>query len=470
VDRRQEPAEARPAGDRVMSTPAAPGAARSPGATYQDLLDADSRPENVPVVLRWVSNEFLGSADIPRSRYVTREFHELEKEKVWKKTWQMACREEDIPDVGDTLVYDICELSILVVRSAPDTIRAYYNACLHRGRQLKEGGGNNTELRCPFHGYCWNLDGSLKQIPSEWDFPHVDASAWSLPTVRVGTWGGFVFVNLDPDADSLEAHLGELPEHFAKWPLEQRYKAVHVAKVFPANWKVVQEAFMEAFHVVATHPQLLAGIGDANSQYDWKGMFSRAITPNGTPSPHIRFAPTEQEMFDAMTDRRLDEDPIVQLGEHDTARSVAGAGGRMRLRGTLGERADELSDAELADSIYYTLFPNFHPWGAYNRITYRFRPYGDRHDMAIMECMFLDPYDLSKPKPPAVAIHWLGIDDDWTEAPELGMLARVFNQDSFNLPKVQIGLASLQKDVTLANYQETKIRHFHHLLDQFIGG
>ena len=97
-------------------------------------------------------------------------------------------------------------------------------------------------------------------------------SEWSLPEVRVGTWGGFVFINMDPDAEPLESFLGDLPEHFAKWPLEQRYKAVHVAKVFPTNWKVVQEAFMEAFHVVATHPQLLAGIGDANSQYDWNGQ------------------------------------------------------------------------------------------------------------------------------------------------------------------------------------------------------
>ena len=225
---------------------------------------------------------------------------------------------------------------------------------------------------------------------------------------------------------------------------------------------------MEAFHVVATHPQLLAGIGDANSQYDWKGSFSRAITPNGTPSPHIRFAPTEQQMFDAMSDRRLDEPPIVEVGDGATARSTAGDGGRRRLARALGDRAEQLSDAELADSIYYTLFPNLHPWGAYNRITYRFRPYGDRHDMSIMECMYLDPFDPARPRPPAAPIHWLGVDDDWTEAPELGMLARVFNQDSFNLPKVQRGLASLRKDITLANYQETKIRHFHHVLDQYL--
>ncbi len=443
-----------------LATPAV----RSPATSYQELLDRDSRSENVPVVLRWQSNESLGSEDIPRERYTSRAFHELEKERMWKRSWQMACRDEDVPDVGDTLVYDICDLSVLVVRVGLDEIKAYMNACLHRGRLLKERDCNSTELRCPFHGFCWNLDGSLKQVPASWDFPHIEPSEWSLPEVRVGRWGGFVFVNMAADCEPFASFLGDFPEHWEKWPLERRYKSVHVAKVFEANWKVLQEAFMEAFHVVATHPQLLAGIGDENSQYDWWGNYSRAITPNGTPSPHVRFEPTEQEMFDAMSDRRLDEPPIVALGADDTARSTAGNNGRLRYARVLGAAADELSDAELADSIYYTLFPNLHPWGAYNRITYRFRPYGDRHDMSIMECMYLDPYDESRPKPPAAKIHWLGVDDDWTEAPELGMLARVFNQDSYNLPKVQRGLASLRKDVTLANYQETKIRHFHHLL------
>ena len=93
------------------------GAARSPGVDYQTLLDQDSRPENVPPVLRWQSWQFLGDTDIPRERYTSREFHELEKEKLWGRVWQMACREEDVPEVGDTCVYDICDVSILVVRS-----------------------------------------------------------------------------------------------------------------------------------------------------------------------------------------------------------------------------------------------------------------------------------------------------------------------------------------------------------------
>ena len=441
---------------------------RSPGITYQELLDSDSKPENVPDVLRWQSWQSLDSADIPRERYLSRDFYELEREKMWKRTWQMACRDEDVPDVGDTCVYDICDLSLLIVRVSATEIKGYFNACLHRGRQLRDADGNAYELRCPFHGYCWNLDGSLKQIPCEWDFPHVKKDEWSLPEVQIGRWGGFVFINVDPNCQPFEDFLGDFPEHFAKWPLEDRYKAAHVARIFPTNWKVVQEAFMEAFHVVATHPQLLAGIGDANSAYDWKGNYSRAITPNGTPSPHLAWEPSEQDMFDAVSDRRLDEPAFVTLTEGMTARSVTGDGGRMRLRAVLGDKADLLSDAEMADSIYYTLFPNFHPWGAYNRITYRFRPYEDRHDMSIMECMFLEPYDTTGPKPPAVPIHWLGVDSDWTEAPELGLLARVFNQDTFNLPKVQKGLGSLRKGITLANYQETKLRHFHWLLTQAI--
>ena len=452
----------------ILSEPR--GAARSSGLSYQALLDTDSLVEHVAPCLRLEHWEFLGDADLPTTRYTSRQFHELEKERLWKRVWQMACRAEDVPEVGDTLVYDICDISILVVRTGTEEIKAYYNACLHRGRQLREHDGNAVELRCPFHGFCWNLDGSLKQVPCEWDFPHVKAEEWSLPEVRVGTWGGFVFVNMDPEAEPLEAFLTGLDEHFAKWPLDQRYKAVHVARIFRTNWKVVQEAFMEAFHVVATHPQLLAGIGDANTQYDWWGNFSRAITPNGTPSPHISYVPSEQEMFDAMSDRRMDEAPFVALSDGMTARGVAGRGGRQRMVPVLGDQAAEVSDAELSDSIYYTVFPNFHPWGAYNRIVYRFRPYGDQHEMAIMECMFLEPYDPSGPKPAAVPIHWLGPDDDWTEAPELGMLARVFNQDTFNLPKVQIGLHSLRKPgITLANYQETKIRHFHHVLSRWVG-
>jgi hypothetical protein len=172
-------------------------------------------------------------------------------------------------------------------------------------------------------------------------------------------------------------------------------------------------------------------------------------------------------MFDAMSDRRLDEPPALVVPEGMTARQVAAMGARMMLRPVVGAGVDRLCDAEMLDSFYYTVFPNFHPWGAYNRIVYRFRPHGCDPDESIMEVMYLAPF--TGERPPAAPIHWLGPDDDWTEAPELGFLARVFNQDTFNLPKVQRGLhATVKPGVTLANYQETKIRHLHRLLERWL--
>lgn len=440
--------------------------ARSRGVSYQELLDRDTRA--VPKTLRLVQPIDFESDDIPTDRYTSREFHELEKAKLWSRSWQMVCRDEHLPDPGDTYVYDIAGSSYLIVRITPTLVKAYPNACLHRGRLLRESSGPAEELRCPFHGFCWDLDGALKEVPCAWDFPSVEPETWALPEVSVGLWGGFIFINPDPTAPPFEEYVGDLDRHFERWPLEKRYVEAHVAKVMRCNWKACQEAFMESFHVITTHPNLLPGIGDANSQYDVFGNFSRAITPNGTPSPHLTWSPSEQEMLDAMIDRRLDDPMVMAVPEGETARSVAASGARAQLAPTLGEEyMDSLCDAELVDSFYYTLFPNFHPWGGFNRIVYRFRPNGDDHTTSIMECMFLSPYNGERP-PPA-PVHHLGPDDNWTDAPELGMLARVFEQDSLNLPKVQAGLQAMKKPgVTFAHYQETKIRHFYRMLDDLL--
>jgi phenylpropionate dioxygenase-like ring-hydroxylating dioxygenase large terminal subunit len=441
--------------------------AATQGALYQQLLDSDPRP--APDVLRWQSPMDDGPLTVPVGRYTSPEFHRLEVEKVWKRVWQMACREEDIPEVGDHVPYEIAGIQVLVVRSGPDRIQAFRNICLHRGRQLKEFPGRAEELRCPFHGIAWNLDGSLKHVPCRWDFPQVP-DQWPLPSVRVGTWGGFVFINLDDECAPLEEFLGDLPAHFTDWPLEDRYKAVHVGKILRCNWKLAQEAFMESFHVVATHPQLLAGMGDTITQYDCFGNFARGITPNGSVSTHLKWTPTEQEMLDALVDRSLDVPSPMVVPDGATARRTLADSRRAGLATVIGAgRADALCDAEVNDSIVYVVFPNFHPWGAYNRIVYRFRPYGNRHDMSIMECMILNPF--SGDRPPSAPLRMLGVDDDWTDAPELGMLTRVFNQDVFNLPRVQDGLESGSLDeIVLARYQETKIRCMHAELERWIAG
>ena len=230
----------------------------------ETLLEADSR--DVGEGLRSRGNYLPVLKKIPLSRYYSPEFAALEKEKLWRKVWQFACREEDIPAVGDRVPYTVGDLSFVILRSAPREFRAFYNTCLHRGTRLCDGAGSGASLRCPFHAWEWNLDGSLKNIPSRWDFSGVNSADYRLPEVKVGTWGGFIFINPDPAAPPLEQWLGPLPEFFKACPSEDRFTAFHIRKRVKANWKVTLEAFLESYHVVETHSDSLTFTGDASTQ------------------------------------------------------------------------------------------------------------------------------------------------------------------------------------------------------------
>jgi len=271
-------------------------AARCEGLSYQDILDMDTRP--VPDILRQQNAPYLGSDPIPVEHYTDQDFFDREVEKMWMRVWQMACREEEIANVGDHLVYDIAGKSLLIVRSDTDRIQAFYNTCLHRGRKLATQRGCKQQFRCPFHGFTWNIDGSFKEHPFPWDFQHLSAEDLQLPEVKVGTWGGFVFVNFDPDAPDLLDVLGPLTEHFKRWEPENRYITIHVAKVIKANWKVVAEAFMESHHTIDTHPQIMPYLADSNSQYDiFSDYITRQISASGVPSPHLNRDEVSEQMI-----------------------------------------------------------------------------------------------------------------------------------------------------------------------------
>ena len=440
--------------------------ARSPGISYQELLDTDTH--EVPAALRLESPRFLGNEDVPIDRYISREWHELEVSRLWSRVWQYVCREEELPVIGDYQIYEIARASYIVIRTASDTIRAYPNSCLHRGRQLKDFDGRCSELRCPFHGFAWTLNGALQDIPAQWDFEHIKAEEFSLPECQVGTWAGFVFINPDPTAEPLLDFLGEVVDQFAEWDLANRYKQAHVAKLIDANWKVAQEAFCEAFHVNSTHPQVMPYLGDTNSQVDVWENFARVITAGGTSSPLLGWTPTQDEMMQAFMDVRVDQVSPLAVRDDQSMRAIGAAVSRERWRAAAGDWVDRLCDAEMMDSIDYTIFPNFHPWGAFNRIVYRFRPNGDDHRSSIMEVIFVSPY--IGERPPPAPVHWLTKDELFTDAPELGMLAKVFNQDLFNMAKVQSGLEATRKPgITLGTYQESKVRWLHGKLDQYVG-
>jgi phenylpropionate dioxygenase-like ring-hydroxylating dioxygenase large terminal subunit len=442
----------------------------------QELLDHDTRP--VPAVLRAVGDAPLSTSSVPRARYTSRAVHDLEVETVWGRVWQMACREEQIPEVGDSLVYSAPGMSLVVVRSAPDEVRAFHNSCLHRGTRLRTRPGRIGELRCPFHGFTWNLDGSFAGMPCPWDFPHVDTASFCLPEARVGRWGGFVFVNVgadtgpDPGAESLEDYLEILPEHFASWDLGDRYLSAHVVRVVPCNWKVALEAFIESYHTVAVHPQLLKTSGDTQTQYDvYAGVrhVNRMITPVGIASGHVEGPVGEQDILDAMFLTKDDTDTVVPEGA--SARQVLAERTRRDLEQRTGRDYSSITDCEALDAIEYFVFPNFVPWAGYTTpLVYRFRPQGDDHRAALMDVMLLEPLPLAGPRPPAAPTRHLEPGQRWADAPELGYLGRILDQDTATLARLQHGLeSSAGPDVTLARYQESRIRHFHATLGEYLG-
>jgi hypothetical protein len=183
----------------------------------------------------------------------------------------------------------------------------------------------------------------------------------------------------------------------------------------------------------------------------------------------IDWTPDEETILRYALDVRLDEELFISVKEGQTARMAFADASRERWRPAVGGVVDEWSDAEMVDNIDYTMFPNLHPWGAYNRIVYRFRPNGDDHRSAIMEVMFRAPFAGERPKP--VAVHHLGVHEKWTDAQELGVLGKVFEQDTFNMARVQLGLETTVKPgITLANYQESKVRWLHDLLGRWVEG
>ena len=434
----------------------------------QALLDAETRP--VPVALRDIGTARPATSGVPRTRYTSRAVHEREIDTVWRRVWQMACREEQIPEPGDSIVYDAPGISLVVVRRGPDDIRAFHNSCLHRGTRLRSVPGPVTELRCPFHGFTWNLDGSFAGMPCPWDFPHVDPATFGLPDARVEVWGGFVFVTVDDAAPSLADYLEILPEHFATWDLGTRYASAHVVRVVPCNWKVALEAFIESYHTVAVHPQLLKTSGDTQTQYDvWEGVrhISRMITPVGIASEHVDGV-GEQDILESMFLTKDDPDAVVPDGA--TARHVLAERTRRQLGERTGADFDAVSDCEALDAIEYFVFPNFVPWAGYTTpLVYRFRPNGDDHRSTVVDIMLLEPLPVTGPRPAPSPTRYLGPGERWADAPELGYLGRILDQATATLARVQAGLeASAVAEITLAREQECRIRHFHATLGEYL--
>lgn len=447
--------------------------AHYPDNTWQDIAQRDGA---LPDVLKAQSNPDQNLRDIPFDRYTSPEFFNREIEHMWKRVWQFACRDEHVAEVGDYYVYDLARLSIVIVRTE-NGLKGYYNSCLHRGTKLKPSGdaGWAPSLRCPYHAWEWNLEGTVKNIPCEWEFPQLDRAKACLPEVRVESWNGFVFINFDKDAPSLLDYLEVLPDHFRNWDLTGWYVHTHVRKHLPGNWKLAQDAFMEAYHTPYVHPEMTHVVGDHNMQHDiFSDHISRDLCAMATPSPTSTVAMSQQALLDSMLvgdGSIVGERTLVPEGK--TARWVMAEQVKAQMLADYGLDYSKFSVPEMIDSLKYNVFPNvaFYPAPGLALIQL-FRPDGHDPDKSIFDQMVLRPKPANNGAFDVAELIEIGEDEAFASVEGMDpFLASVLDQDTDIMRWQREGMyASHKGAATLSIYQESRLRHVQDTLDKYLEG
>lgn len=423
---------------------------------------------------------------VPREDYLDPEFARHEAENLWPKVWQIVCRLEEIPNVGDYVTYDILTDSIIVVRSGENEIKAFHNVCPHRGNQLTEGCGNARQFVCSFHGWRFRLDGRCLKVIDRDDWgPCLSDEDTKLSDVQVGTWGGWVWINMDPDCQPLEKFLEPMASHCEKFEFEKLRFAWYKTTVVEANWKTVCESFTEFYHVQTTHSQMLPYTDDYSmsrgmGRHGWISYDSGSGVPLGrSPRLPAQETPDFRELVLEYAEQFKDTLKALQPDRAYAAtqrlrEEVSADASPMevltRWSEFIREAADEAGSGwpegltpeyALASGFDWHVFPNtifLHSPEAV--LWYRMRPNGTDPE----SCLF-DIWSLERFAPgtePELKREFIA---DWRSAD----WPLIYLQDLENIPKIQKGMRSRGfKGSRPSPVQERAITNFHRVLRRFM--
>jgi phenylpropionate dioxygenase-like ring-hydroxylating dioxygenase large terminal subunit len=449
------------------------------------------------VVQKWPLDQGAVRPDfVPKEAYLSRDFARLEVERLWSKVWQVACRLEEIPRVGDFVTYDILDESIIVVRTSGQEVRAFFNVCQHRGRRLTQGCGRANTFMCRYHGWTWRLDGSLAKILDRDDWsgcPHMEPEDLHLRQVKVDTWGGFVFINMEPDCEPLAKFLDPMPAYNDCFEFDRlRYRWYKSIRL-PCNWKVALEAFNEGYHVAATHPQLLDLGGDDETRsfaMGKHGMFAypTATRPLGAPSKRTgKSMPSDlrpglvafyQEMENTLKaiftprDNEAVRRVLTEVPEGTPPLDVFAKAMEFQKQAAVASGAGwpEMSSEQLEKAgTDWHVFPNLvflqYPDGA---LAYRARPEIDNPDWCTFDIWSLMRYAPGA-EPPLQREFYYGPEDWKTHIVE--RFGLILAQDIQNMSEVQRGMKSRGFRGARTNpLQESSVANFHKVLYQYLFG
>lgn len=423
----------------------------------------------------------LGSQLIAVERYIDPAFMKVEMDKLWSKVWLLAGPESDVREVGDYLVMEIGRESIIVSRAEDGQLHAFYNVCRHRANQLRAPGcGHGKSFECAFHRWEWHLDGSLKHVPDAQDFPQGCPQAeLGLVTVRVDSWGGFVWVTMDPEAPALLEYLGEIPRHLDPYEFGKMVLVYDETVEWNCNWKTSVDIFSEVYHVRGVHPESEWVSDDIDVQIDLYGAHSRFIAPMYVPSVRVRdgSGALPEPLKDYLKSEGFPAEGYA--GDISTIRRDVAAWKRSRETDT-GMDFSRLHDDQLAADFHYNVFPNvtFNLFGEQMWL-FRHRPHPTDPDRMYFDRMVFNRVPTGEVKASTAA----GAVDMFLELEEGTIEGRpphrfykygerssglLLDQDASCLETVQKGLHSRGcKGMWIGN-QERRIRNFHRVLDEYV--
>lgn len=393
--------------------------------------------------LPWTDRDGLGSGPISVSGYTSPDYYQSEIERLWKKTWLDVGRVHQLANPGDYFVKDLPALnaSILVARAKDGSIRAFHNICTHRcNRVVQQDRGNAKAFTCNFHGWSYRLDGTLAVITDESNFFDIDKADYGLAPVHVDTWEDFVFINLATEpAETLTEYLGDLVTGMSGYPFEEFTHEIAWAGDLQCNWKLIQDAFLEAYHVGTLHPQS-AGPANASPQNPYAHPPHFGFTKYHSTSSvvaNLGYLPPPMQMM-AMTTGVASVADGIRLAGNSVSPPMMNPAGAPEWQAELF--------AIFPSTILICLSDFF--------LHFNCRPLAvDRCRFEIKQCV----------RPPRNA------SERWAHEVSAGSLYATVLEDISTVERIQSNMASgVRKAMVLQDY-EVQIRNTHHWCQQFAG-
>ena len=412
-------------------------------------------------------------------RYYSQEFASNEWDRMWTRVWQIAGRVDQIPTPGDYINYEIMHESIICVRGQDSQIRAFYNACQHRGNQLvtaEVGSLASGEFQCAYHGWRFSTSGECTWAYCEDDFPQGSpCGKANLVEIPCDTWAGFIWFNMDPECISLRDSLEPVASHLDTYRMEEMKRTHWVTIEGQWNWKCVQDNFNESYHLPFVHPQTVATMNEHHTgcQFDlYPSGHCRMLMPGGGPGHHFRGSADKtfkglQQTFDFW---EFDPEPF----RNDLpGLRVALQERKRELSDSKGYDFSQYSDEQLTDHYHYTVFPNISfsmkPDGC---IFLRSAPHPTDPNKCLFDMWYLTMFPKGAKEYYSNSMRdWVSIDHQVEHV--TGLAGEVscgpgIDQDVAIWSTQHKGLRSRGYRGEYLPAQERRIRYFHETLDRYL--